>query len=91
MTQITTEQIGPNAVSKLVARALFFKDVDLPALLDSEDYEVTLKVFTDEDGIRQTSTHLVGYTGDTAQSLRDERIKDRQRESAFRLNESRAG
>ncbi len=86
MTEVTTDQIGPSAITGLVTRALFYKDVVSPELMDG-DFEVHFKVFEDEDGVRQTSTHLVGYSGDTAQSLRDARKKDRERESSFRYQE----
>ena len=82
MTETTTAQIEPSTISKLVARALFYKDVPPPEMLNG-DFEVHFKVFTDEDGVRQTSTHVVNYTGDTAQSLRDARRKERERESSF--------
>ena len=86
MTEITTAQVEPSTISKLVSRALFYKDVPPPEMLNG-DFEVHFKVFTDEDGVRQTSTHVVGYTGDTAQSLRDARRKNRERESSFRYQE----
>ena len=86
MTEVTTEQVNPGAIAGLVIRALFYKDVVPPELLDG-DFEVHFKVFATEDGVRQTSTHLVGYSGDTAQSLRDARRKDREKESSFRYRE----
>ncbi len=86
MTEVTTDQVNAGAITGLVTRALFYKDVVPPEALDG-DFEVHFKVFEDEDGIRQTSTHLVGYSGDTAQSLRDARKKDRERESSFRYQE----
>ena len=86
MTEVTTDQVNASAVTGLVTRALFYKDVAPPKLLNG-DFEVHFKVFTDEDGVRQTTTHLVGYSGDTAQSLRDARKKDRERESSFRYQE----
>ena len=85
MTEVTTAQIGPSTISKLVSRALFYKDVPPPEMLSGE-FEVQIKVFEDEDGM-QTSFHLVGYRGDTAQSLRDARRKARERESSFRYQE----
>ncbi len=86
MTEVTTDQVNAGAITGLVTRALFYKDVVPPELLNG-DFEVHFKVFTDEDGVRQTTTHLVGYSGDTAQSLRDARKKDRERESSFRYQE----
>lgn len=86
MTDVTTSQVTPERIRKLIYDALFFKDVPLPDMLDG-DFELHIKVFEDEDGV-QTSFHLVGYTGDTAQALRDARRKDRERESAFRLQEA---
>ena len=86
MTEITTAQVEPSTISKLVARALFYKDVPPPEML-SGDFEVTIKVFEDDKGDRQTSFHLIGYRGDTAQSLRDARRKTRERESSFLYQE----
>lgn len=86
MTEITTSQIGPKSIRNLVSNALFFKDVVPPEML-AEDFEVQIKVFKDEDGVEQTSFHLVGYKGDTAQSLRDARRVSRERESSFRYQE----